>query len=55
MDRHVDAAVVQLFFQFLGEQALAADFRQRPVLNLVTGCLDDNDLDQCGVKIMRLA
>ena len=41
--RQVDAALEQRFFNFLGEQALGADLRQRHVGDLVAGGFDDFD------------
>ena len=45
MHREVDALVDERFFDLLGEETLAADFGQRPVLDAVTRGLDDHDLD----------
>jgi hypothetical protein len=43
MDGNVDAARQQRILDFLGEQALAADFREGAVLNPVAGGFDDVD------------
>jgi hypothetical protein len=45
MHRQIDAAVQQCFLDLFGEQALAAHFRQRPVLDRVAGSADDDELD----------
>jgi hypothetical protein len=52
MHSHVDAAIMQLFFQLPGEQALAANLCQRAVLDLVPGCGNHNDLDDIGIETM---
>jgi hypothetical protein len=52
MNRQIDRAFQQSFFDFLGEQPLAADFRQRPVLHPVAGRHDGDDLDLVFVKAM---
>ena len=54
----------QRFLDLLGEQALAAGFRQRPVLDAVAAGRDDDDLEgflrqamrghQPGARFMRL-
>lgn len=44
MDGDVDPALEQGVVQLAGEQALAADVRQGLVQHLVTGGLDDDDL-----------
>ena len=46
MHGEIDAAVEQRFLDLLGEQALAADLRQRPVLDGVAGGADDDELDR---------
>ena len=43
VNREIDAAVEQSFFDLLGEEALAADLVERHVLNLVAGGFDDFD------------
>jgi hypothetical protein len=48
MHGEVEAAVQQAVLDLLGEQALAADLGQRPVLHLVAGGADDDDLDRAG-------
>ena len=45
MDGDVDVAADLRDIEFLGEQAFAARFRQRPILNGVACRLDDDDLD----------
>src|SRR5690606_371320 len=45
VNRKVDAVVVKRFFQFLGEKALAASFRQGAVLYAVARRADDYDLE----------
>ena len=46
MHRAVDAASAQRFVDFLGEQRLAADVGQRPVLHLVAAGADDDGVDR---------
>ena len=46
MHGEVDAPVEQRLLDLLGEQALAADLGQRPVLDAVAGGADDDDLDR---------
>ena len=43
VDREIDAPVEQRFFDFFGEDPLAADFVERDVQNLVAGGLDNLD------------
>ena len=45
VDGKIDAAVEQRFIDFLREQSLAADLRQRNVQDLVARRLDRNELD----------
>src|SRR5215470_17969224 len=45
MDCNVDAAIEQRFIDFLGEEALAADIRQRHIENFIAGGFDRNELD----------
>jgi hypothetical protein len=45
MHRQVDAAVQQGLLDLLGEQAFAADLRQRTVLDGVAGGADDGKAD----------
>lgn len=52
MNRDVDPAIEQGLLDFLGEEPLAADFRQGPVLDPVAGGLDDNDLERVFGKRM---
>ena len=53
MHREVDRAGGQRLLDLLGEQALAADLRQRPVLDRVAGGADGPELDALGRKPMR--
>ncbi len=46
MDGKVDLTLHQCPIQFLRPQRLAADFRQRPVLNPVAARLDDHRFDR---------
>jgi hypothetical protein len=46
MDGDVDAARKQRLLDLLGEQALAAGFRERPVLDAVAAGGDDDDLER---------
>ena len=50
MHREVDRAGEQRLLDLLGEQALAADLRQRPVADHVAGGADDLDLDPFGAS-----
>ena len=45
VDGDVDGVVEKRFFQFLGEEALAANRSQSPVEDFVAGGLDDDDLE----------
>src|SRR4051812_31074051 len=45
MDAEIDFAGEQRAVELLGPQRLAADFRKRPVLDLVAGGCDRDDLD----------
>src|SRR5262245_47872287 len=45
MDRNVDAAIEQCFIDFLGEESLAADIRQRHIENFIAGSFDGYELD----------
>ena len=45
MDGDVDGVVEKRFFQFLGEEPLAANRSQSPVEDFVAGGLDDDDLE----------
>ena len=45
MHRKVDGAIEQRLLDFLGEQPLAAGFRERPVLDVVPGGADRDELD----------
>ncbi len=45
--REIDLAVQQRVLDFLDEQALAPDFRERTLLQAIARCLDDDDL-ACG-------
>src|SRR4030095_942225 len=45
MDCNVDAAIEQRFIDFLGEESLAADIRQRHIENLIASSFDGNELD----------
>ena len=53
MDREIDAAGDQRFLDLLREQALAAGFRKRPVLDAVARGADDGDRDGGGVEAVR--
>jgi hypothetical protein len=44
MDGDVDASVEKRVLDLLGEETLAADFREIAVLHAVAGRLDDDDL-----------
>src|SRR5512142_2636035 len=46
MHGEIDAPVEQRLLDLLGEQALAADVRQRPILDAVAGGLDDDQRDR---------
>ena len=48
MHREIDGAVEQRLLDLLGEQALAADLRERPVLDHVAGGADRHDRDRVG-------
>ena len=50
MHREVDGAGEQRLLDLLGEQALAAGLRQRPVLDRVAGGADDLELDPLGAR-----
>jgi hypothetical protein len=64
MHRDVDAAIQQRLLDLAGEQALAADFLQRLVEDLVAGDLDHRDREgglgqvegghQAGARLVRL-
>jgi len=45
VDGEIDPAVAERLLDLLGEQALAAGLRQRPVLDGIAGGLDDGDGD----------
>jgi hypothetical protein len=53
MHREVDIAGCERLLDLLGEEALAAEFRQRPVADGVAGGPDGADLDPLGRKPMR--
>ena len=50
MHREVDGAAQQRVLDLLGEQPLAANVTERPVLNDVAGGADDLDLDPRGIE-----
>ena len=54
MDREVDPPVQQRFIEFLGEQTLAADVRERTIENLVTGRLDHDDRNLARLAKLRM-
>src|SRR5215831_7306594 len=45
MDCNVDAAVEQRFIDFLGEEPLAANIRQRHIENFIASSFNGNELD----------
>src|SRR6202035_4846279 len=49
MHREVDGAAQQRVLDLLGEQPLAANVTERPVLNDIAGGADDFDLDPRGI------
>ena len=53
MHREIDRAGEQRLLDLLGEQALAAGLRQRPVLDAVAGGADHLDRDPLGLEAMR--
>ena len=54
MHGEIDAAVEQRLLDLLGEQALAAHFRQRPVLDGIARGADDDEFDRRLVDAERL-
>ena len=50
MHREVDGAAEQRLLDFLGEEPLAAEVGERPVLDDVAGGADDLDLDPLGIE-----
>ncbi len=53
MHRDIDAAVEQRLLDLLGEQALAAGFRERPVLDTVAAGRDRHDLESALRQTVR--
>ena len=53
MHREIDRAGRQRLLDLLGEQALAAGLRQRPVLDAVAGGADHLELDPLRVEPVR--
>ena len=45
MQREVDSAIDQRLLDFLHEQALTPDLRERPIAHRVTGGCNDHDFD----------
>ena len=54
VDSQVDALVEQRFFEFLDEDAFAANLRQRRLLHFVAGSLDDDDFGFHSRKLKEL-
>ena len=50
MHREIKFAGNQSIFDLLGEQTLAADVGQRPVLNTISGGVDDDGFDSVAGK-----
>lgn len=57
MDGDIDVAAVKRDIELLGEEALAAGFTQRPILDRVAGRLDGDDLEtsRCDTMACREA
>ena len=53
MDGQINGPFRKRFLDFLGEQPLAADFRQGPILHPVARCADDFDRNRFFLHAMR--